>query len=165
MRGIQIMCVPTSGAAAESDDLVKDLENWFEDHQQMCRLMTTALPSDVREVASSLDRLRASVDSGQRLLGRLKSSVQNDQPVHSQGIRTAGSIPLSGMNRFEESRTLTALTVPSNAPTVSVRQGFAQGGGLMSSQAHVLSLNSSLTGEQSRMQPSRTYIKKSGGGA
>ena len=165
MRGIQIMCVSTSGAAAESDDLVKDLENWFEDHQQMCRLMTTALPNDAREVASSLDRLRASVDSGQRLLGRLKSSVQNGHPVQSQGIRAAGSIPLSGMNRFEESRTLTALTVPSNASTVSVRQGSAQSGGLMASQAHVLSLNSSMTGEQSRMQPSRTYIKKSGGGA
>lgn len=165
MRGIQIMCVPTSGAAAQSDDLVKDLENWFEDHHQMCRLMTTALPGDVREVASGLDRLRASVDSGQRLLGRLKSSVQNDQPLHSQGIRAAGSIPLSGMNRFEESRTLTALTAPSNAPTVLVKQGSTQGGGLMAAEARVLSLNSSPTGEQSRMQPSRTYIKKSGSGA
>jgi hypothetical protein len=163
VRGIQIIYVSPSGATQEGDDLVKDLENWFEDHSQMCRLMTSSNPADVREVASTFDKLRASVDSGQRILGRLKNSVaarEENRPSLSQGN---GRIPLSGMNRFDESqRSSTQMTTSlqrsgkgsapvSNLPT-AVTGNF-------------VALTSAAPAEAPRVLPSRTYLKKSGTGS
>lgn len=159
MRGIQILGL-SSATAIERDELVKDLENWFEDHQQMCRLITTCLGNDANEAASGMDRLRASVDSGQRLLSRLKVSVQNSVQTGNHARPTgAASIPLSGMNRFEEGqqRSMVASGVRCSAPAVS--------SGLSPIQQQQHSAAQSGLGaavDVQRILPSRTYIKKSG---
>lgn len=160
MRGIQILGL-SSAMGAESDELVKDLENWFEDHQQMCRLITTCLANDADEAVSGMDRLRASVDSGQRLLGRLKVSVQSGQtstpagrPPRSSGVT---GIPLSGMNRFEETQSRIAphSSLRASAPTVGLSQS-QQG------QHSGVSGGLSAAVDTQRVLPSRTYLKKSG---
>lgn len=162
MRGIQILCVSSSGATDDSQDLVKDLENWFEDHQQMCRLMTSALHSDVSEVASGLDRLRASVDSGQRLLGRLKSSVQHAPSLYSGGRGQTGAIPLSGMNRFDDGRSLSSKGTGTNSSAGASKSNGATGALGATVQGNVVLMGSGVAAEQPRMLPSRTYLKKNG---
>jgi len=165
VRGIQIMCVSSTGAADESDALVKDLENWFEDHQQMCRLMTTALHSDVSEVASGLDRLTASVDSGQRLLGRLKSSFQHAQSLYPNGRSQTGSIPLSGMNRFDDGHSLRTRNQSSTTPGVAAKSNSGSSASVNPSvQGNVVLIGAGVMAEQPRMLPSRTYLKKNGPG-
>lgn len=158
MRGIQILGL-SSTTTAERDELVKDLENWFEDHQQMCRLITTCLGRDTDEAASGMDRLRASVDSGQRLLGRLKVSVQDAGASNSPTRPTSGAgIPLSGMNRFDETK---QRSVVSSGMTRSVSTGLglspAQQTQLPSGQSGI-----TLAADVQRILPSRTYLKKSG---
>ncbi|MFZ9520427.1 MAG: hypothetical protein ACO3A4_08115 [Silvanigrellaceae bacterium] len=163
MRGIQIIYVSPSGATQEGDDLVKDLETWFEDHSQMCRLMTSTNPSDQREVASSFDKLRASVDSGQRILGRLKNSFasrEENRPSLSQGN---SRIPLSGMNRFDDSQRVSTQVAPSiprsgktGAPVSNITTNVA---------GNFVALTTSATSEAPRIMPSRTYLKKSGTGS
>jgi len=165
VRGIQIMCVSPLGAATESDDLVKDLENWFADHQQMCRLMTTSLPGEAREVASDLDRLRASVDSGQRLLGRLKNSFRHATPSQSHSLRQNSSIPLSGMNRFDEARPLSAVNQSSAASATSHRPTHTQSVPGGQTSAAIMGLTPVAAAESPRVLPSRTYLKKSGSGS
>lgn len=163
MRGIQIVSVLSSGVSAESDEIVRDLENWFEDHQTMCRLMTTSLPQDARDVASNLDRLKASIDSGQRMLVRLKNSFQNGH--QSQFHRSSGSIPLSGMNRFEENCSSAPKGHIPVAAVPSGRPGPGQSGNGLASGSNLVMMNSTInTGEPPRMLPSRTYLKKSGNG-
>lgn len=165
MRGIQIVCVSTSGVSAESDELVRDLENWFADHQQMCRLMTTSAQNDAIEVSSNVDRLKASVDSGHRLLVRLKNSFQNGRH-QAQLHRSSGAIPLSGMNRFEDIR---PSSLGSSSPSPSAVPSMAlssQTGTMLNQPANLIVSNSSLnSGDQQRVLPSRTYLKKSGNGA
>jgi hypothetical protein len=159
------MCVSSTGAADESDALVKDLENWFEDHQQMCRLMTSALHSDATEVASGLDRLRASVDSGQRLLGRLKSSFQHGPSLYPNGRSQTGAIPLSGMNRFDESHSLSSRNQQTTAPAVVTKANGAASSVSASVQGNVVLMGASVVTDQPRMLPSRTYLKKNGTGS
>ena len=160
MRGIQILGL-SSAMGAESDELVKDLENWFEDHQQMCRLITTCLESDADEAASGMDRLRASVDSGQRLLGRLKVSVKNGQTAELAGRspRPAGTarIPLSGMNRFDETQNRAAVHA-------GLRGAVPTAGLSQVQQVQHPSASGSLNAvvDSQRVLPSRTYLKKSG---
>ncbi|MEY2986904.1 MAG: hypothetical protein RJB13_425 [Pseudomonadota bacterium] len=160
MRGIQILGL-SSAMGAESDELVKDLENWFEDHQQMCRLITTCLSNDADEAVSGMDRLRASVDSGQRLLGRLKVSVQNGQNAAQSGRppRPTGvaSIPLSGMNRFDETQARAA--VHSGFRSTTSAAGLSQ---VQQSQLSSASGSLSAAVDSQRILPSRTYLKKSG---
>lgn len=162
MRGIQILGL-SSTTTAESDELVKDLENWFEDHQQMCRLITTCLASDADEAVSGMDRLRASVDSGQRLLGRLKVSVQNGQnaPQSGRTPRSSGaaSIPLSGMNRFDETQSRSAFHSGLRGASPSVAAGLSQ---VPQGQHPAVSASLSSSGDSQRILPSRTYLKKSG---
>jgi len=158
VRGIQLVSVSPSGAAAESDDIVKDLETWFEDHQQMCRLISTASANDEREVASNLDRLTASVDSGHRLFSMLKSSYQNGRSVQAPVHRSSCSIPLSGMNRFEESRNHAASSAGANHAASNVRPVQAPSVAFSALQA----LQPAAVADQQRVQPSRTYLKKSG---
>lgn len=141
---------------------MKDLENWFEDHQQMCRLMTSALHSDVSEVASGLDRLRASVDSGQRLLGRLKSSVQHAPSLYSGGRGQTGAIPLSGMNRFDDGRSLSSKGTGTNSSAGASKSNGATGALGATVQGNVVLMGSGVAAEQPRMLPSRTYLKKNG---
>jgi hypothetical protein len=159
VRGIQLVSVSPSGAAAESDDIVKDLETWFENHQQMCRLISTTPASDAGEVESNLDRLKASVDSGHRLFSLLKNSYQKGRGSQPQVHRSSCSIPLSGMNRFDESRGHAASAAGANqvaqnmrpAPSPNVSFGPVQG------------LQPVSASEQPLVLPSRTYLKKSGG--
>jgi hypothetical protein len=145
------MYVSPSGATTEKDDLVKDLENWFEDHRQMCRLMTAAMPQDGREVKFSLDRLNASLESGQRLLGRLKKPNETIEQGHTEVQAICRRIPLSGVNRFDECR-------PSNS---NLNSG---GGSSASLQQSVLSQSLPNSSDVPRVLPSRTYLKKSSGG-
>ncbi len=159
MRGIQLVSVSPSGATAESDDIVKDLENWFEDHQQMCRLMSVAPASDAGEVESNLDRLKASVDSGHRLFSMLKNSYQKGRTPTAQVHRASCSIPLSGMNRFDENRCHTSASAGANQVASNVRSAPAPASvGFSSMQA----IQPAAASEQPRVQPSRTYLKKSG---
>lgn len=150
MRGIQVIYVSPTGATTESNDLVKDLENWFEDHRQMCRLMTAAMPQDGLEVRSSFERLNASLESGQRLFGRLKNSVEIQEPKRADLQSACSRIPLSGMNRFDERRPVTPV-LPSSSASGSL-------------QANVVTLSKPTVAEVPRMQPSRTYLKKNGNG-
>lgn len=160
MRGIQFVYVSPSGATQENVDLVRELENWFEDHRQLCRLMTTTGHQDFRELASSLDRLNASVDSGQRMLSRLKSSVQACEAM-AVGVHTTTTsrIPLSGMNRFDEARSVMQVSNSSASGLAmsSSVSGPQAGTGLSS---NFMSLSNSSSADTPRMQPSRTYLKK-----
>ena len=152
MRGIQMIYVSPTGATTEKDELVKDLENWFEDHRQMCRLMSAAMADDGREGKPSLERLNASLESGQKLLGKLRRPAESVEIVRTEAQSFTRRIPLSGVNRFDESK--------------PAGQNQAIGSG---SQATCLSQVGMPTGLQvsadtTRGQPSRTYLKKSGNG-
>ncbi len=152
MRGIQLIYVSPSGATTEKDDLVKDLENWFEDHRQMCRLISASLTDDAREGKFSLERLNASLDSGQKLLGRLKKPGESSEAVRQEVQSFSKRIPLSGVNRFDDCR-----------PSVS-NQNLNSGSSatcLPPAGLNPIHPNSS---EVPRVLPSRTYLKKNGNG-
>lgn len=158
MRGIQVMYVSPSNAAQDGDDLVRDLENWFEDHRQMCRLMVTAVPTDLRELASSMERLSASVDSGQRLLGRLKTNAQSESPRLGGAQPSGGRIPLSGMNRFNDTRGTSPVAQTQASPVrPSVSSASAASTQIPTSFTAVTNLSAP---EIPRVLPSRTYLKK-----
>jgi hypothetical protein len=151
--------VSPSGATQDNDDLVKDLENWFEDHRQLCRLMTSASVQDQREVASGLDKLVASVDSGERLLSRLRRVAQLRESSRV-GLQSAGGrIPLSGVNRFEDSNPQSQVQTGS-AVGINKSSLISAGQNQANLGASYASLTSATTGENPRVLPSRTYLKK-----
>jgi hypothetical protein len=155
--------VSSSGATVENDDLVKDLENWFADHQQMCRLMMISSPQDMRELASTFERLHASVVSGQRLFGRLKTSVNAPDSKGSSLSSKAGRIPLSGMNRFDESKPVSAAPIPASSWQPAHGSSSAQAATATGVPVSLVSLSSAGAHDTPRLLPSRTYLKKSGG--
>lgn len=159
MRGIQVVYVSPSGATQENDDLVKDLETWFEDHRQLCRLMTSAAIQDQREVASGLERLAASVDSGERLLSRLRRGAQVRETVRV-GLQSAGGrIRLSGVNRFEDSNSQAQIQA-GTAVGLNKSSSLPAGQSQSNLGGSFVSLTNATTGEIPCVLPSRTYLKK-----
>lgn len=159
MRGIQVVYVSPSGATQDNDDLVKDLENWFEDHRQLCRLMTSAAVQDQREVALGLDKLVASVDSGERLLSRLRRGAQLRETARVGLQSSGGRIPLSGVNRFEDSNSQAQIQTAA-AVGLNKSASISAGQNQANINASYVSLTHAATGEIPRVLPSRTYLKK-----
>lgn len=160
MRGIQVMYVSPAGDVRDKDDLVKDLEHWFEDHRQMCRLISTTLPHNGGDAALSLERLTTSADLGQRLLMRLKRGVQDQSLRSSEPTQKVGRIPLSGGNRFGDP------CAPLQVSSANAGSGGGHTSGHIASptagavQPTLVSVSGVSNAESPTVLPSRTYLKK-----